>query len=58
MVRVAYLVNGVVLALLIVAVAISWATQPRLRVASLILALGHITLMVVRRIRARARMGG
>jgi hypothetical protein len=57
MVRLSPLLNGVVLTLLVLAAAVSWATHPRMRTASLLLALGQITLMVVRRVRA-ARIGG
>jgi hypothetical protein len=52
MAKVSSLTNAVILTLLMVAAAITWVTHPRVAVVSLMLALGHITLMVVRRVRA------
>jgi hypothetical protein len=46
------LTNGVVLTLLVVAAAISWAPHPRIAAVSMLLAIGHLAHMAIKRLRA------
>ena len=53
MVRRSALANGVLLALLLIAAGITYASYPRLAAGSLVLAIFHVSRILLRRIRRR-----